>query len=54
MAKEKVRVGVIGVGYVAVNNFLPVLPRMDDVEAVSYTHLQCSAGGFPRQSCRRI
>lgn len=34
MAKEKVRVGIIGVGYVAVNNFLPVLPRMDDVEVV--------------------
>ena len=34
MAKEKVRVGVIGVGYVAVNNFLPMLPRMDDVEVV--------------------
>lgn len=34
MAKDKVRVGVIGAGYVAVNNFLPVLPRMDDVEIV--------------------
>lgn len=34
MAKDKVRVGVIGVGYVSQNNFLPVLPRMDDVEIV--------------------
>ena len=34
MSKEKVRVGVIGVGYVASNNFLPVFPRMDDVELV--------------------
>lgn len=34
MAKDKVRVGVIGVGYVATNNFLPVFPRMDDVEIV--------------------
>ena len=30
--KEKVRVGVIGTGYVAQNNFIPVLPKMDDVE----------------------
>lgn len=34
MSKEKVRVGVIGTGYVASNNFLPVFPRMDDVELV--------------------
>lgn len=34
MIKDKVRVGVIGVGYVSQNNFLPVLPRMDDVEIV--------------------
>lgn len=34
MAKEKVRIGVIGVGYVAKNNFLPVFPRFDDVEFV--------------------
>lgn len=34
MAKDKVRVGVIGVGYVSQNNFMPVLPRMDDVEIV--------------------
>lgn len=34
MAKNKVRVGVIGVGYVSQNNFMPVLPRMDDVEIV--------------------
>ncbi len=34
MSKETVRVGVIGVGYVASNNFLPVLPRMEDVELV--------------------
>lgn len=32
MSKDKVRVGIIGVGYVAKNNFLPVLPRFDDVE----------------------
>ncbi len=34
MNKEKIRVGVIGVGYVAKNNFLPVLPQFDDVEFV--------------------
>jgi len=34
MNKSKLRVGVIGVGYVASNNFLPVLPRFDDVELV--------------------
>lgn len=34
MSKDKVRVGIIGVGYVATNNFLPVLPKMDDVEVV--------------------
>lgn len=34
MADKKVRIGVIGVGYVAQNNFLPVLPRFDDVEFV--------------------
>ena len=32
--KDKVRVGIIGTGYVAQNNFLPVLPKMDDVEIV--------------------
>lgn len=31
---KKVRVGVIGVGYVSKNNFLPVLPKFDDVEFV--------------------
>ena len=34
MAEKKLRVGVIGVGYVSKNNFLPVLPRFDDVEFV--------------------
>jgi len=34
MNKDKLRVGVIGVGYVATNNFLPVFPRFDDVELV--------------------
>lgn len=34
MSKDKVRVGMIGVGYVAQNNFIPVLPKMDDVEIV--------------------
>lgn len=34
MAKEKIRVGVIGVGYVSKNNFLPVLPKFDDIEFV--------------------
>lgn len=32
--QKKIRVGVIGVGYVAQTNFLPVLPRFDDVEIV--------------------
>ncbi|MFT4104779.1 MAG: Gfo/Idh/MocA family oxidoreductase [Lacrimispora sp.] len=31
---NKIRVGVIGAGYVSKNNFLPVLPRFDDVEFV--------------------
>lgn len=34
MSKDRVRVGIIGVGYVSTNNFLPVLPRFDDVEIV--------------------
>lgn len=34
MADKKIRIGVIGVGYVAQNNFLPVLPRFDDVDFV--------------------
>lgn len=34
MIKDKIRVGIIGTGYVAQNNFIPVLPRMDDVEIV--------------------
>ncbi len=34
MADKKLRIGVIGVGYVSKNNFLPVLPRFDDVEFV--------------------
>lgn len=34
MDKKKIRVGVIGTGYVAENNFLPVLPKFDDVEFV--------------------
>jgi len=34
MANKKLRIGVIGVGYVAKNNFLPVLPRFDDIEFV--------------------
>lgn len=32
MSRNKLRVGVISVGYVASNNFLPVIPRFDDVE----------------------
>lgn len=34
MSKDKLRVGVIGAGYVASNNFFPVFPRCDDVELV--------------------
>lgn len=34
MSKDKLRIGVIGVGYVATNNFIPVFPRFDDVEVV--------------------
>lgn len=34
MLKNRVRVGIIGVGYVSSNNFMPVLPRFDDVEIV--------------------
>ncbi|MGC6176892.1 Gfo/Idh/MocA family protein [Lacrimispora sp. 38-1] len=34
MSKDKVRIGIIGAGYVATNNFLPVLPRFEDVEIV--------------------
>ena len=35
MNNQKIRVGVIGAGYVAVNNFLPILSRCEDVELVS-------------------
>ena len=31
---DKVRCGVIGVGYVSKNNYLPVLPQMEDVDFV--------------------
>jgi len=34
VVEEKLRVGVIGVGYVSKNNFLPVLPRFDDIRLV--------------------
>ncbi len=34
MTEKKIRIGVIGVGYVAKNNFLPVLPTFDDIEFV--------------------
>lgn len=34
MNNGKIKIGVIGVGYVSQNNFLPVLPRFDDVEFV--------------------
>lgn len=34
MSNRKIRVGIIGTGYVARNNFLPVLPRFEDVEIV--------------------
>lgn len=32
MPETMIRIGVIGAGYVAKNNFLPVLPRFDDVD----------------------
>ncbi len=34
MADKKLRVGVIGVGYVSKNNYLPVLAQMEDIEFV--------------------
>lgn len=34
MNNKKIRVGVIGTGYVSENNFLPVLPKFDDVAFV--------------------
>lgn len=34
MSEKRIRVGVIGTGYVAKNNFLPVLPRFEDVDFV--------------------
>jgi virulence factor len=37
MSDRKIRVGIIGTGYVAQNNFFPVLPRFDDVEIVGVT-----------------
>ncbi|MEI3282679.1 MAG: Gfo/Idh/MocA family oxidoreductase [Enterocloster sp.] len=42
MSRNKLRVGVIGVGYVASNNFLPVFPRFDDVElsGIMANHLE--------------
>ena len=42
MSRNKLRIGVIGVGYVASNNFLPVFPRFDDVElaGIMANHLE--------------
>lgn len=42
MSRNKMRVGVIGVGYVASNNFLPVFPRFDDAElaGIMANHLE--------------
>jgi virulence factor len=34
MDKKRLRVGVIGVGYVAKNNYLPILAQMEDIEFV--------------------
>ena len=34
-ANKKLRVGVIGVGYVAKNNYLPILSQMDDIDFVA-------------------
>lgn len=34
MSKDRIRIGIVGTGYVAQNNFFPVLPRFDDVEIV--------------------
>ncbi len=34
MSKDNIRIGIVGTGYVAQNNFFPVLPRFDDVEIV--------------------
>ena len=49
MAEKKLRVGVIGVGYVSKNNFLPVLPRFDDVEFVGLM-----AGKLETRSMRNV
>lgn len=42
MAKNKLHVGIIGVGYVSSNNFMPVLPRFDDVKitGIMANHLE--------------
>lgn len=51
MFKEKLRVGVIGAGYVAKNNFLPVLPRFDDVEFVGLMEKDLENGKRAQRLC---
>lgn len=48
---DKVRVGVIGVGYVSKNNYLPVLPTMDDVEFVGLMDRNLEAAKKAQRMC---
>ena len=51
MSKDKVRVGVIGVGYVSTNNFLPTLPRFDDVEITAIMDLTLERAQHAQKLC---
>ena len=48
---DKVRIGVIGVGYVSKNNYLPVFPRMDDVEFVGLMDRNLEAAQKAQRMC---
>ena len=48
---KKLKIGVIGVGYVAKNNFLPVLPRFDDVEFVGLMAKNLENARYAQRLC---
>ena len=48
---DKVRCGVIGVGYVSRNNYLPVLPKMDDVDFVGLMDLTMEGAQKAQRMC---
>ena len=51
MDRVKVRVGVIGVGYVSSNNYLPVLPRLEDVELVGIMANHIESAQMAQKMC---